>query len=127
MQIEAIMRELRKKPPARLAGTSFEKVYDYKAHEVRELPRNQKTSDLPEPSANMMIFEAVSAARRFKIAARPSGTEPKIKFYFFAQAEPVPSQPLDKLKRDTDAAMSALQHALSEWIRSVIARGDATA
>ena len=41
------------------------------------------TRPLPEPSGDLLIFHTEAAGTRF--AARPSGTEPKIKFYLFAR------------------------------------------
>jgi phosphoglucomutase/phosphomannomutase len=123
LQIEALMRTLRRDPPPELAGARIEKVHDYGAHEIRQFPGNKRVADLVEPRANLMIFEAAAEGRRFRVAARPSGTEPKIKFYFFAQALPSSSQSMSQIKRETDAALAALQQALSEWVRAALARG----
>ena len=49
------------------------------------MPDNQPIADLPSPTGNLVIFEADAGPIRVTLAARPSGTEPKIKFYGFAR------------------------------------------
>jgi phosphoglucomutase/phosphomannomutase len=86
-QIKKLMAAFRGSPPARIAGLRLTEAYDYQAHEVRTLglglgPR-RGSRPLPEPSGDMIIFHTEAPGTRF--AARPSGTEPKIKFYLFAR------------------------------------------
>ncbi|MCA9040475.1 MAG: hypothetical protein KDA65_09025, partial [Planctomycetaceae bacterium] len=115
-QIQNLMKAFRTSPPTELVGNRFLKVQDYGTHEIRTLPENTKSADLPEPSGNLMVFILEGEAARFRIAVRPSGTEPKIKFYFFAQADVPDAEKLASSKTATVDELTRLQDALSEWI-----------
>ena len=82
-KIQAIMTQLREHPPASIAGLALARVHDFKTHETRDLNGGSAAKPLPSPSGDLLIFETVQPGCRF--AARPSGTEPKIKFYLFAR------------------------------------------
>ena len=85
-QIGSLMRALREAPPIELAGVTMVRVRDYARHEIRALPENRKTAALPAPDGNVLFFESADGDVHFSVAVRPSGTEPKIKFYGFARA-----------------------------------------
>jgi phosphoglucomutase len=78
-RIAEIMRELRAEPPVAIAGRKVVAVEDYDAL-VRYAGGGQSGISLPRTDALKFILEGGSWA-----AARPSGTEPKCKFYFCAQ------------------------------------------
>jgi len=121
-QIEAIMAAFRTAPPAELAGVTLAEVRDYKRNEVRSLPDNQKMAELPEPTGDLMFLDSAPGDFRCSIAVRPSGTEPKIKFYFFASADVKDASALATVKRHTDERLKALQDALSAWVRQQVGR-----
>src|SRR5471030_2959232 len=83
-----MMRALRERTPAKLGSVVFESVRDFQRHEVRSLPSNTHRSELPQPSGDLLIMEGRSGNCSVSLAARPSGTEPKIKFYLFANTPP---------------------------------------
>jgi phosphoglucomutase/phosphomannomutase len=121
-QIDGLMKKFREAPPRKLAGVSVARIRDYKLGEVRNQPGNKRAEELSGPKGDLLFLDsAVENGRRFSIAVRPSGTEPKIKFYFFGQAVSAEPSAIDDLKKNTDSAMSALQTALSKWVRRVIA------
>lgn len=120
-QIKAIMAAFRSAPPAELAGVTLAVARDYQTHEVRTLPANTRSEALPEPSGDLLFFDSAPGAFRCSIAVRPSGTEPKIKFYFFASAEVPSAAKLAEVKRATDENLKAVQDALSAWVRQQIA------
>lgn len=76
-EIESIMNRLRKDPPKDIDGSPIRFIEDY-ATAVRILVKVQEKEMIPLPKANVLIFIAEDGTR---VAARPSGTEPKIKFY----------------------------------------------
>jgi phosphoglucomutase len=76
-EIKEMMEDFRKKPPKKLAGSSVTKVLDYLEGTSLDLADNT-TSQLPFDSSNVLQFFTEDET---KISARPSGTEPKIKFY----------------------------------------------
>ena len=76
-EIESIMDRFRKDPPKDIDGSPIRFIEDY-ATAVRTLVKAQEKEMIPLPTANVLIFIAEDGTR---VAARPSGTEPKIKFY----------------------------------------------
>jgi phosphoglucomutase len=77
-QIAAMMEKFRSTPPASLGGSPVVKLLDYEKGEGKNLKTGEKwTISLPKSNVLQFILEDGS-----KISARPSGTEPKIKFYF---------------------------------------------
>lgn len=76
-EIESIMDSFRKDPPRDIDGSPIRFIEDY-ATAVRTLVKAQGKEMIPLPKANVLIFIAEDGTR---VAARPSGTEPKIKFY----------------------------------------------
>ena len=67
-KMAGIMENLRKNPPAELAGYKVVKALDYK-----------NTAETGLPAANVLIYTLEGGA---EVIVRPSGTEPKIKTYF---------------------------------------------
>lgn len=78
VEINSIMNQLRTKKIAELAGSKVLKIQDFKSSQEINQISGEKTS-LNFPKSNVLIFESKDGTR---VAARPSGTEPKIKFYF---------------------------------------------
>ena len=120
-QIARICTAFREQPPADLAGITMTSVRDFGRHEVRELPANTKTADLPQPQGNVLMFEGQKGDLNVRIAVRPSGTEPKIKFYLFAQHAVSDAAALADVKRETAGQINALQGALNAWLDGVLA------
>jgi phosphoglucomutase len=82
-QIAAMMEQYRSAPPKVLAGIPVVGLYDYDKQEAKDLSNGQVcTIDLPK--SNVLQFVLADGS---KISARPSGTEPKIKFYFSVQGK----------------------------------------
>ncbi|MBM3432132.1 MAG: phospho-sugar mutase [Bacteroidetes bacterium] len=77
-QIAAMMEGYRTQPPKQINGVAVVKLDDYQTSKSLDLRTGLKT-DLTLPASNVLIFELADGSQ---IAARPSGTEPKIKFYF---------------------------------------------
>lgn len=77
-EIEQMMTSLRNNPPKKLAGENVVKIDDVNANKSTVLASG-KTSELGLPKSNVLQFYTEGGS---KISARPSGTEPKIKFYF---------------------------------------------
>ncbi|HEU4473078.1 MAG TPA: phospho-sugar mutase [Flavisolibacter sp.] len=77
-EIAAMMEQFRKEPPAELAGSKVVELLDYQAGVGTNLQTGTKTP-INLPKSNVLQFILADGS---KISARPSGTEPKIKFYF---------------------------------------------
>lgn len=77
-EIQQMMKELRETPPTVLAGSKVIRVKDYNAASWVN-PQNGEKGTLDFPKENVLQFLTEDGSL---ISARPSGTEPKIKFYF---------------------------------------------
>jgi phosphoglucomutase len=77
-EIENLMNTLRNEPPKSLDGVEVTHLADYKSGIITNLMDNS-TSTTGLPNSNVLQFTLADGS---KITARPSGTEPKIKFYF---------------------------------------------
>ena len=76
--IQQRMSDLREKAPKTLGGQRVLKIYDYKAqHSYNTETKTSERIELPVSNVLQFITEDGS-----KVTVRPSGTEPKIKFYF---------------------------------------------
>jgi phosphomannomutase len=85
-EIEQIMKDLRTNPLKEIAGSPVVSVEDYNTSTRLDVINN-KTITLDMPKSNVLIYYTQDGS---KIAARPSGTEPKIKFYISVQDKQQP-------------------------------------
>jgi phosphoglucomutase len=76
-EIQQIMRNLRHNPPESFAGSRVIKINDYQSSESKNII-SQETEAIDLPKSNVLQFFTEDGS---KVSARPSGTEPKIKFY----------------------------------------------
>ena len=77
-EIQQMLSDMRNNPITEIDGEQIESLCDYDASTKKNLITGEVTNiDLPK--SNVLIYQTESGTR---IAARPSGTEPKIKFYF---------------------------------------------
>jgi phosphoglucomutase/phosphomannomutase len=111
------MTAFRTKPPSSLGGCIWESVRDFRQHEVRSLPSNRVVEQMPLPSGNLLIFSGRHRDIRITVAMRPSGTEPKIKFYYFINAAIETS--LDDARERAAACLMDVQSALAKWMAEV--------
>lgn len=82
-EIQAMLSGLRENPPASIAGSDVVRKEDYLKGTILEV-ESGKTSQTGIPNSNVLIFYTADGS---KIAARPSGTEPKIKFYISVKGD----------------------------------------
>lgn len=84
--IQTLMDRFRNHPPTHLGGISVLTIEDYLSGMTTHFKTNQKQGiDLPK--ADVLIFNLAEGSR---ISLRPSGTEPKIKFYFSVKGQYLP-------------------------------------
>ena len=77
-KIQDIMNSLREKPPVEIAGYQVTAVRDYKNDTITDLATKEvKPTGLP--SSNVLYYDLTDDAW---LCVRPSGTEPKVKFYY---------------------------------------------
>jgi phosphoglucomutase len=77
-EIADMMTSYRNNPPATVNGSAVVQLLDYEIHEGRNTTTGE-TWVIDLPKSNVLQFILADGS---KISARPSGTEPKIKFYF---------------------------------------------
>lgn len=77
-EIVAMMKEFRENPPRELAGSPIVEIKDYSDLNCRNLKTGEVTKMNFPTTSNVLQFFTESGD---KISIRPSGTEPKIKFY----------------------------------------------
>ena len=77
-EIQKILSDMRNNPLKEIDGEKIASLSDYEASTKKNLITG-KISTIDLPKSNVLIYQTTNGTR---IAARPSGTEPKIKFYF---------------------------------------------
>jgi phosphoglucomutase len=78
-EIKQMMVDFRENPPKELAGSKVTEVKDYQEQTCLYLEENRISPMAEIPKSNVLIYYTEDGS---KICIRPSGTEPKIKFYF---------------------------------------------
>ena len=105
-EIKALMAKFRTTPPTEIDGEKVVEIRDYKASEAKDLLTGKVTA-INLPKSDVLQFFTESGS---KITVRPSGTEPKIKFYFSMKG---------KIEGDLDAAMKCLDEKLEKTAKEL--------
>ena len=107
-QIQKMMVDFRTNPPKELAGSEVLTVRDYKSLEEINLRSGVRTP-IEQDSSNVLQWITADGSI---ISVRPSGTEPKIKFYFGVK-EPLPSvEQYDEVLAKLDAKIERIKSDL---------------
>ena len=77
-KIQEILETLRKNPPTEIAGYKVLRARDYKADTIKNMETGEVTGT-GLPSSNVLYYDLTDDAW---LCVRPSGTEPKVKFYY---------------------------------------------
>ncbi len=77
-EIQDMMKNFRENPPKQIAGSLVEEVKDFKEQTCLVVSKNEKKVMDDIPKSNVLIYYTQDGT---KVCVRPSGTEPKIKFY----------------------------------------------
>ncbi|MCX7017740.1 MAG: phospho-sugar mutase [Candidatus Sumerlaeota bacterium] len=78
-KIAGLMESLRNNPPREIAGITVTAMTDIKLNKKRDLVSGKETTGPGLPESNVLIYALADGS---SVVARPSGTEPKVKFYF---------------------------------------------
>ena len=103
-EIKAMMAQFRETPPTEICGEKIVEIRDYKTLEAKNLSSG-KVTPINLPKSDVLQFFTESGS---KISIRPSGTEPKIKFYF-------------SMKGKIDGSLEASMKALDEKLEAAAA------
>ena len=95
-EIQAMMQNFRSNPLKELAGSKVTEVLDYQSLKSLNTVTGE-TKDLVMPTtSNVLQYRCEDGT---KLSIRPSGTEPKIKFYIEVHAQPTNLQELEEAKK----------------------------
>lgn len=108
-EIQQMMKEMRQSPPKSIHGSPVEKVYDYQSSEVKDMASG-KIDALDFPKSNVLQYTTKDGT---KISARPSGTEPKIKFYFSVKEPLENSEDFNKVQQILNKKIESIIDELS--------------
>ena len=116
MKIKAMMDNFRANPPRQLAGIKVQNIRDLQKSQIIKLDENSNdvvgTIDLPTSNVLQFILEDGT-----KVSARPSGTEPKIKFYFSVKkniSQDISDADLALKKEQAAKQISSLEKAFTD-------------
>ncbi|HWR33160.1 MAG TPA: phospho-sugar mutase, partial [Chitinophagaceae bacterium] len=103
-QIAAMMEGYRNNPPKSINGSDVVKYFDYELQVMKDFTTGHDYK-LDLPKSNVIQFAMADGTL---ISARPSGTEPKIKFYFSVNAELKSAAEYDKINKELDERIKAV-------------------
>jgi len=109
-EIENMMHRLRNNPPAKINNCRVVKVMDYQiGKSFNKLTGEETKINLPASNVLQFVLEDDT-----KISARPSGTEPKIKFYISVNEKLLRTEDYDSINMQLDARIKAVAAELEE-------------
>jgi phosphoglucomutase len=103
-QIAAMMEGYRQQPPHTIHGVPVVELLDYSSQIGRNI-QTGKEWEIQLPKSNVLQFILADGT---KISARPSGTEPKIKFYFSVQAPLAKAADFEAVQASLDARIQGI-------------------
>ena len=108
-EIQAIMKEFRANPPKQLAGSDIVIIKDYADLNMKNTRTGEVTKmDMPTTSNVLQYFTEDGT----KVSVRPSGTEPKIKFYVEVKGVMKTNADYEKANNEADAKIEAIKKDL---------------
>lgn len=103
-EIAEMMKGYRENPPRSINGSPVVQLLDYDEKIGKNLSTNESwVINLPKSNVLQFVLEDGS-----KISARPSGTEPKIKFYFSVNTKLDKAEDYDKVNAELDGKISSI-------------------
>ena len=102
--IQKMMKDLRANPPKKISGSRLVKMMDYQAQKTTDLVSG-KEIEIKYPKENVLQFLTEDGSL---ISARPSGTEPKIKFYFSVNEKLSSKEDFDKVSDLLDKKIDSI-------------------
>lgn len=106
-QIGRILEAFREAPPSEIAGVSVIELEDYAAGESLHLETGMK-AEIDLPKSNVLKFKLADGSW---CCVRPSGTEPKCKFYFGVKGETM-AEARERLEKMEEAVMERVRELL---------------
>ncbi len=104
-EIKEMMRDLRANPPVSIGGSPVVTVLDYLTGESHDLTSGVKAKLEGFDPSDVLQFITADGT---KVSARPSGTEPKIKFYFSVRADLASAAEYEQVGKALDAKIQGI-------------------
>jgi phosphoglucomutase len=108
-EIRQLMVRFRNNPPLELGGSPLQKVKDYESLVEKNLITGEEKPIHQKTTSDVLQFFTLSGT---KISVRPSGTEPKIKFYFEVKGELASRQDFDAAELKADERIETMMEEL---------------
>ena len=107
-EIKKMMEKFRNSPPTQIAGKKIVRILDYKTSvEKNVLTKSDSTITLPKSDVIQFYLEDGT-----KISVRPSGTEPKIKFYISVHTQLKSAKEFDSVGQQLNNSIEAIHAEL---------------
>lgn len=107
-EIQKMMRDYRSNPPRKINNTEVISIHDYQESITKDF-RNNTEKPIELPKSNVLQFLLKDGT---KISVRPSGTEPKIKYYFSVNEKLEKKEDFEKIKDLLEKRILAIQQDL---------------
>jgi phosphoglucomutase len=107
-EIKAMMNKFRNNPPVEMAGSRVERLLDYQSLEEKNMLTGEKVK-LDFPASNVLQFYLADGS---KVSVRPSGTEPKIKFYIAVKTDLPSTADFPEKNRELDKRIKSIEEYL---------------
>ncbi|HAC25323.1 MAG TPA: phosphoglucomutase, partial [Cytophagales bacterium] len=108
-QIKDMMTRFRQHPPATLGGERVTRILDYQLSQEKNVNTGEVAA-IAQPKSDVLQFYTEQGS---KISVRPSGTEPKIKFYISVSAELKTARDFKATERELDDRIKKLGEAIT--------------
>ena len=108
-QIQQMMVDFRTNPPKTILGSPVVKINDFLTSETTDVKTGAKTPIAEEKSNVLQWFTEDGT----KVSVRPSGTEPKIKFYFGVKAPLASVADYEKVLAELDGKIEKIKQELN--------------
>ncbi len=108
-EIQQMMKDYRDNPPSEINGSKVVCIKDYKLHESTDTVTGKK-EPITLPASNVLQFFTADGN---KVTVRPSGTEPKIKFYFGVKGDLENKESFDKANAALDAKIEDIKRSMN--------------
>jgi len=99
-----MLKDFKENPVASVQGSKLLWVEDYNTSIAKNV-QTGKEKTIHIPKANLLIYETEDGTR---IAARPSGTEPKVKFYISTNAKLTKAEDFKSVNSQLDAKLEGI-------------------
>ncbi|TLF44090.1 phospho-sugar mutase [Maribacter aurantiacus] len=108
-EIKQMLKDFKENPVESVAGSKVKWIEDYNTSTAKNvLTGEEKSIDIPK--SNVLIYETEDGTR---IAARPSGTEPKVKFYISTNTKLDKAADFTKVSAQLDAKIKSIVSELN--------------